>query len=110
MGVCARVCMGDAHPVIIGKSNLSAPLLPSTQQLEWGEPEFSVSTCSVMVGTCEKRDLRPTFTHSQDLHIYIFVGTVSLQNVVLILLTGLSYVSILLQVGALLVVFAELLH
>lgn len=66
--------MGDVHPVIIGKSNLSAPQLPSSQQLEWGELEFSVSTRSVMAGTCEKRDLRPTFTHSQGLHSYITLG------------------------------------
>lgn len=49
------MCVCDVHPVIIGKSNLAAPRLPSLQQLERGEPEFSMSTCSVMVRTCEKK-------------------------------------------------------
>lgn len=50
--LCVSVC--DVLPVIIGKSNLLALHLPSTQQLERGEPEFSMSSFSVMARTCEK--------------------------------------------------------
>lgn len=54
------VCVCDVHPIIIGRSNLPAPRLPPLQQLERGEPEFSMSTCSVTVRTCEN----PWTTHT----------------------------------------------
>lgn len=64
--VCVHAC--DVHPVIIEKSNLPALQLPSPQQLERGEPEFSMSTCSVTVRTCEKSDSGSARTHFMVAH------------------------------------------
>lgn len=82
--ICAGIwlCVCDVHSVIIGKSNLPALQLPSLQQLERGEPEFSMSMCSVTVGTCEKSDSWTTHTQS---HFLLTRGAmlvvISLQNV-----------------------------
>lgn len=70
--------MRDVHPVIIEKSDLPALRLPSRQQLEWGELEFSMSACSVTVRTCEK------VTLVQDVHTlwfhFVKMGVISLQK------------------------------
>lgn len=52
------VCLCAFHPVLIGRSDLSAPRLPSPQQLERGEPEFSRLAPGVTARTCE--NLRET--------------------------------------------------
>ena len=52
------------HPIIIGKSNLPAPRLPSPQQLDWSELEFSMPACSVTARAFgEKKDTH-THTHT----------------------------------------------
>lgn len=53
VGISMCVCVSDVHPIIIGSCNLPALRLPSLQQLERGEPEFSMSTRGVTVRTCE---------------------------------------------------------
>lgn len=52
--VCAQVmCLCAFHFLLIGTSDLSALRLPSPQQLEQGEPEFSKLTPGVTPRTCE---------------------------------------------------------
>lgn len=46
-------CLCAFHLLLIGTSDLPAPKLPSPQQLEQGEPEFSKLMPGVMARTCE---------------------------------------------------------
>lgn len=65
--VCVHVvCLCAFHPVLIGRSDLSAPRLPSPQQLERGEPEFSRLAPGVMARTCENLQE----TRAQSCHAY----------------------------------------
>lgn len=54
------------HFILIGRSDLPAPRMPSPQQLERGEPEFPTLPSGVTAGTCE--NLSETCTQSR--HAY----------------------------------------